>query len=73
MTTLWAKIVSTALSLVKPLVALFIYWAGKRAAATEIAKEQAEKDSALAEDYLKNRSEERTPDQTLDKIRDGSF
>jgi hypothetical protein len=67
------QILAGLVKLIKPLMAFFIYLAGKRAARTEIAAEQAKQDAALAQDYLDNRSTDRTPDDTLGRMQDGSF
>lgn len=73
----WATIapalISAFSSLIKPLVYAFVYWAGKRAARSELDVLQAKRDAELAKAWLENRLERRTPEDTKRRIDDGTF
>lgn len=71
--TIGGSIASLLAALVKPLILFLAYLQGERAATSEIKAEQAQKDKDLAEDYLKNRTTTRTPDDTLKRMQDGTF
>jgi hypothetical protein len=55
------------------IAALVAYLAGKRSMANEINSEQEKQDLQLENDYLKNRTDPRTPDDTIGRVQDGSF
>ena len=59
-------------SLIKPLAALVIWIQAQRAERDKIKAAQSQKDAELAEDMLKNH-DDRTPEDTLGKIKSGDF
>jgi len=75
--TAFASLMAGLLSLVEKnkssIAALIAYMAGKSAMAKQIKTQQAEQDAALAKDYTKNRDTDRSPDDTVSRVQDGSF
>lgn len=70
--TSWAKLIDFITSLIKPLAALVIWIQAQRAERDKINAAQAQKDAELAEDMLKNH-DDRTPEDTLEKVKSGDF